>query len=89
MRFDAIILADSRNLWICPIGLAVAPDTVRVAIEVKHLMGALGGPHEYLGAPKDPPGGLKLLKMNIKEKKSKNWTESITKTYFLADSTVK
>ena len=45
---------------------------VRVAIEVKHLMGALGGPHEYLGAPKDPPGGLKLLKMNIKEKKSKN-----------------
>ena len=28
---------------------------VRVAIEVKHLMWALGGPHEYLGAPKPPP----------------------------------
>ena len=44
---------------------------VRVAIEVKHLMGALGGPHNYLGAPKDPPGGLKLLKMNIKENNRK------------------
>ena len=30
---------------------------VRVAIEVKHLMRALGGPHEYLGAPKDPFSG--------------------------------
>ena len=26
---------------------------VRVAIEVKHLIRALGGPHEYLGASKD------------------------------------
>ena len=33
---------------------------VRVAIEVKHLMRALGGPHEYLGAPKDPPEKLIL-----------------------------
>ena len=31
---------------------------VRVAIEVKHLMRALGGPHEYLGAPKDPFTGF-------------------------------
>ena len=30
---------------------------LRVAIEVKHLMRALGGPHEYLGAPKDPFSG--------------------------------
>ena len=28
---------------------------VRVAIEVKHLMRALGGPKEYLDAPKTPP----------------------------------
>ena len=28
---------------------------VRVAIEVKHLMRALEGPHEYFGAPKNPP----------------------------------
>ena len=28
---------------------------VRVAIEVKLLIGALGGPQGYLGAPKDPP----------------------------------
>ena len=27
---------------------------VRVAIQIKHLMGSLEGPHEYLGAPKDP-----------------------------------
>ena len=55
MRFDAIILADPKNPSICPIGLAVAPDTqVRVAIEVMHLMRALGGPHEYLSAPKPP-----------------------------------
>ena len=26
---------------------------MRVAIEVKHLIRALGGPHEYLGASKD------------------------------------
>ena len=26
MQFDAIILADPKNPWICPIGLAVAPD---------------------------------------------------------------
>ena len=30
---------------------------VRVAIEVKHLMRALGGPYEYLGASKDPFSG--------------------------------
>ena len=30
---------------------------VRVAIEVKHLMRALGGPHEYLSTPKDPFSG--------------------------------
>ena len=28
---------------------------VRVAIEVKHLMRALGGPKEYLSAPRNPP----------------------------------
>ena len=27
---------------------------VRVAIEVKYLMRALGSPHEYLSTPKDP-----------------------------------
>ena len=31
---------------------------VKVAIEVKHPMRTLGGPHEYLGAPKDPFSGL-------------------------------
>ena len=31
---------------------------VRVAIEVKHLMKALGGPHEYLSAHKDPFSGF-------------------------------
>ena len=30
---------------------------VRVAIEVKHLIRALGGPREYLGAPKDTFSG--------------------------------
>ena len=30
---------------------------VRVAIEVNHLIRALGGPREYLGAPKDPFSG--------------------------------
>ena len=34
---------------------------VRVAIEVKHLMRALGGPHEYLGSPKDPLSGGVLV----------------------------
>ena len=28
---------------------------MKVAIEVKHLMRALGGPKEYLGAPKNHP----------------------------------
>ena len=28
---------------------------VRVAMKVKHLMRALGGPKEYPGAPKNPP----------------------------------
>ena len=31
---------------------------VRVAIEVKHLMRALGGPHEYLSAPKKNREGV-------------------------------
>ena len=31
---------------------------VRVAIEVKHLIRALGGPREYFGAPKDPFSGV-------------------------------
>ena len=31
---------------------------VRVAIEAKHLIRALGGPHEYIGAPKDPFSGF-------------------------------
>ena len=26
MGFDAILLADPKNPWICPIGLPVAPD---------------------------------------------------------------
>ena len=34
---------------------------VRVAMEVKHLMRALGGPHEYLGAPKKPFSGLNVF----------------------------
>jgi hypothetical protein len=41
-------------------------------MEVKHLIGALGGPHELVGGPKDPPRGPKWLKMTLKEKKSKN-----------------
>ena len=42
---------------------------MRVTIEVKHLIGALGGLQEYLGAPKDPLRDPKWLKMTIKEKK--------------------
>ena len=34
---------------------------VKVAIEVKHLMGALGGPQEFLGAPKDPLSGFVVV----------------------------
>ena len=34
---------------------------VRVAIEVKHLMRALGGPKEYLDAPKPPPEKVAVL----------------------------
>ena len=30
-------------------------------MEVKHLVTALGGPHEYLGAPKDPFSGVESL----------------------------
>ena len=47
------------------------------------------GPHEYLGAPKDPPRGPKWLKVTTKEKKLKNRTESIIRVHFLADSTLK
>ena len=55
MRCGAILLADPKNLpnWI---GNCTRHE-VRVAIEVKHLMKALGDPHEYLGAAKDPFSG--------------------------------
>ena len=39
--FGAIVLAELKHAQICPIKLAVAPDSVRVAIEVKLLLGAL------------------------------------------------
>ena len=54
-----------------PTGGSTRPG-VWVAIEVKLLIGALGGPQGYLGAPKDPPRGLKWQKITLKEKKSKN-----------------
>ena len=48
----------------------------RVSLEVKLLIGALGGPHELLVALKGPPQrplrGKKWLKMTIKVKKLKN-----------------
>ena len=43
-----------------------------MSLEAKLLIGALGGPHKLLGAPKGPLRGQKWLKMTIKVKKSKN-----------------
>ena len=40
-------------------------------MEVKLLMGALGGPREKASAPKGPPRGPKWLKITIKVKKLK------------------
>ena len=57
-------------------------------MEVKLLIGALGGPHELLGGPKDPPRGPKWLKMTQRVKNRKKMSESIIKVRFLADSTV-
>ena len=56
MRFDAIILADPKKSMNLPNWTGgCTRHEVRVAIEVKHLMRALGGPHEYFGAPKNRP----------------------------------
>ena len=47
----------------------------RVSLEVKLLIGALGGPYKLLAplkAPQRPPRGQKWLKMTIKVKKLKN-----------------
>ena len=38
---------------------------VRVAIKFKHLMRALGGPHEYRGAPKDPSVSLSFRGLSL------------------------
>ena len=48
---------------------------VRVSLKLKLLIGALGGPHKLLGAPKAPQRpsqGQKWLKMTIKVKKFQN-----------------
>ena len=43
----------------------------RVSLEVKLLIGALGGPHKLLGAPKAPPEALPRSKMAKNDHKSK------------------
>ena len=66
-------MADPKNLGICPIELAVALDLGGwVSLEVKLLIGALGGPHKLRGTPKGPPRSQKWLKMTMKVKKLKN-----------------
>ena len=57
MRFDAIILADPKNLNLPNWTGGCTRQEVMVATEVMHLMRALEGPHEYLGAPKDSSSG--------------------------------
>ena len=65
-------LSDPKSLQICPIELAVAPETGgRAALEAKLLIRALGGPHELPGAPKGPPRGPKWPKIIITVKKLK------------------
>ena len=44
---------------------------VRVAIEIKQLLGALRSPHEWLGALKDPPQRPKMAKSDHKGEKIK------------------
>ena len=63
--FGAVILADSKNPWMWPIELAVAPDPgSRVAMEGKLLMGTLEGPNKIARAPKGLP-------MDVKKKSKK------------------
>ena len=57
-------------------------------MEVKLLIGALGGPHELLGGLEDPPRGPKWLKMTQRVKNRKKMSEIVIKVRFLADSTV-
>ncbi len=66
---------------------------VRVAMEVKLLMGALRATTRELRSqkpPNGPPRGPKWLKMTVEVKKNlRKWAESLIKVRFFANSTVK
>ena len=50
------------------------------SIEVKHLMRALGGPHEYLGVPKGPfSGGIKGYMKEQEDAETKARTDGLSR----------